>query len=185
MNKKYLYILLLFLSFISCEEIYNPHLKVVNNYLVIEAKLYADNAHNLVRLSKSKNVGTKSDYEKITNATVALINNWGEIIHANETDTAGTYRFDYLLDKNLNYYLKVETGGEEYISDYQPVPDEPSIDTLYSEPENFIYTTGTSNSTENITSYLESGCLLTLQITKQWAIIVFPAEKYISIFIQI
>ncbi len=152
MNKKYVYILLLFLSFISCEEIYNPHLKVVNNYLAIEAKLYSDNTHNIVRLYKSKNVGARSDYEKVSNASVSLINNWGEIIHAQETSTAGTYSFDYLVDKNLSYYLKVETGGEEYISDYQSVPDEPSIDTLYSDLENYIYTMGTSNSTENITS---------------------------------
>ena len=151
MEEKYLYILL-FVSLISCEEIYNPHLNTVDNNLVIEAKLFADNERNIVRLYKSKNIGVSSDYEKITNASVTLINNWGEIIHAHETDTAGTYSFDYRMDKSLRYYLKVEAEGEEYVSDYQSVPEEPSIDTVYYDEENYVFTVGTSNSTQNITS---------------------------------
>ncbi len=135
---------------IACEEIYNPHLKTVDNYLVIEAKLYANNQHNDIRLYKSKSFENTGDYERISGATVTLTDDKGETINAYETETVGTYDLNYMLDQNRSYYISVQTGGEEYQSEYQSVPEVPSIDTVYGAYGKYIYTQGTSNSADNI-----------------------------------
>ena len=150
MKKQIIYLSLLFLAITSCEEIYNPHLNVGDKYLVIEAKLYANNQHNQIRLYKSKSIEDTHDYERISGATITLTDDKGVIINAIETETAGTYSLDYMLDQNRSYYISVQTGGEDYQSEYQSVPEIPSIDTVYGAYGKYIYTRGTSNSTDNI-----------------------------------
>ena len=150
MAKHFLYILLILASIIACEEIYVPELENVDDLLVVEAILIADQTQNDIHLYKTLNFNSESNtYPAVTKAKVKLIDDKGVSTILTEVNN-GTYRFNGLLDKNRKYYLSIVSGNDAYISEVQTVPDIPDIDVVYAAYDTKTSTSGAVNSEEDV-----------------------------------
>ncbi|MBN2773864.1 MAG: DUF4249 domain-containing protein [Prolixibacteraceae bacterium] len=152
MKRKILYILIAVVTFLSCEEIYHPELNVNEDYLVVEAVLYDDNPNNYIYLYKSREFGNlSSTFKWISGAKVFLINELGTKTQA-WPNGAGNYRLEHELEKNHSYYLSIDIEGETYISSVQTIKEPPEIDSIYGQYIDKIYSEGSTNTTDNITT---------------------------------
>jgi len=154
MRKQLAYIVLFLLTIVACEEIYNPVLDDVDSLLVVEAILVSNQTTNYIHLSKSKSFSNYdivelNTYQPVSGATIYLVNQNNVKIKCTET-SAGNYTLNYQLIKGARYSLLLEVEGETYNSDWQVVPEDPVMDSVYSGLETKVITTGTANSTEDI-----------------------------------
>ena len=62
----------------------------------------------------------------------------------------GTYQLNYQLETNNMYSLYIEYAGDTYQSGLQAVPEEPVMDSVYTDFSIRVITTGASNSTDKI-----------------------------------
>ena len=152
MNKKLIYIVLLLIFIISCEEIYEPDLESVDDCLVVEAIFIANSSYNTVYLHKSTGFNDqKPEYEPVTGALVYLNDENGNFYECRE-DAPGAYGTDLTLEKEKSYNLLIKVGQEIYKSENESIPQIPALDSIYGEYITKISTTGAVNSTEDIIS---------------------------------
>ena len=148
--KRGIYILILVLGIVACEEIYRPDIDQVDNLLVVEAMVRTDKTENTIHLYRSKGFYDESYiYPKVTGAKVYLIDDSGSSTQCIET-SSGDYTLYETISPNAEYQLKIELDGDEYISDFQQVPTEPTLDEVYAERAYKVFEQGTINSSEDI-----------------------------------
>jgi hypothetical protein len=152
MKRKLIYIVVLLLACIACEEIYNPDIDSVDNVLVVEAILRADDDSNTIYLYKTLNYNTDEvTYPSVSGATVYLTDDEGTKIDCPES-SSGEYVLTGALDDDRSYQLNIELDGEVYISDAQSVPGVPYIDSVYGENAYDVSVDGTANNSSDIVS---------------------------------
>lgn len=135
MGKKFIYILLLITTCISCEEMYYADINDVDNYIVIEALVTNNQDQNFVKITKTLDFYDEDDAAPhIKNATVELIDEDGNSYWGEETST-GYFKINHSAVPGKNYKLTVVADTETYESDFQIMPPEPQIDSLYIEIE--------------------------------------------------
>jgi len=162
--KRLLYILMVLMLLISCEEIYHPDLDNVDDLLVVEAAIVANNPVNNIFLYYTKGFNeTDESYPSVGGATVYLLDDENNRIDCEEYNE-GTYELRETLDQERSYQLYIELNGELYVSEVQSVPDTPHIDTVYGEYINEVSIDGTASSTESINK--EYGIKLYADIAK-------------------
>ena len=123
--------LLLILSMVACEDIYDPKLGAVGDLLVVEARIVYGNPVNEVRLHKTiRFTDPVSLYPVVSGARVTLTDDRNRVIELPEADK-GRYRLMQNLDPERLYKLRIVHGGETYESDYEYVPGVPEIDSAY------------------------------------------------------
>ena len=150
MVKRLVYIVLLILAFVACEEIYRPKLENVGDFLVVEAVLVSNQEQNNIYLYKTLGYGGKDmSYPVVIGASVYLVDENDNQVRCDETNP-GTYRLNYKLNSGDAYHLYIEYAGEKYESGVQNVPETPAIDSVYAEYTTKTFTTGVSNSTDKI-----------------------------------
>lgn len=148
--KQGLYILILILTFVACEEIYNPKIDEVDNMLVVEAILRVDQQFNSINLYRSRGFNaTDESYPRVSGATVFLIDDEGSTLNFAES-TAGIYITNELLNPNRIYTLHINLDGEQYVSEAQEVPITPVIDTVYGERDYRVSVRGAANTADDI-----------------------------------
>jgi hypothetical protein len=122
---------LLFLLFIfSCESIYIAELDDVDSVLVADARLVYGR-QNQIFLYRSNGFNDGDHFEPV-NAIVQVQDDNGGTLNAIQ-DRPGVYLLNASLDPARKYRLHVIASGETYMSEYEPVPDEPRIDSAYIE----------------------------------------------------
>lgn len=163
--KRSTYILMILLGIVACEEIYRPDIDDVDDLLVVEAILRTDKTDNAIRLFRSKGFyDNRDNYTAVTGANVSIVTDAGETIQCSPS-VAGTYTFSGNLSSDYQYQLKISLGRDEYISDFQQVPDKPVLDSVYGERGYNIYIDGTANNSEDIVN--EYGVQLYSDIIQQ------------------
>ncbi|MDX8338818.1 DUF4249 domain-containing protein [Draconibacterium sp. IB214405] len=141
---------LLFILLTGCEDIYRPDIDEVDNVLVADARISADNDLNYVYLYES--VGyyeNASSGPAVTDATVSLIDNDGfeyQLPHYSH----GQYVLNLDINPDKQYHLKIEYNGDVYESEYEQVPQKPSMDTVYGEEETLVQLEGGENDVDNV-----------------------------------
>ncbi|WP_319501126.1 DUF4249 domain-containing protein [uncultured Draconibacterium sp.] len=144
------YSFLLCILLAGCEDVYRPDIDVVDNVLVADARIAADQPVNYIHLYESvayyDNVGTGP---AVTNANVRLVDNNGSELELPHY-SGGRYRLNKILDPNLQYKLKIEYLGEEYESSFEEVPQKPSIDSVYGFEEVEIRQESGDNDVDNV-----------------------------------
>lgn len=118
--------------FTACKDAYNPHLKNANyNYLVVEGNIIAGNDSTIIHLTTTSIINDTSKAQPETNATIMVESKAGDKYSLIE-QSAGVYSAPPL---NINpvekYRLHIFTAnGKEYASDFEPVIQTPSIDSV-------------------------------------------------------
>lgn len=148
--KQGLYILILILTIVACEEIYNPKIDEVDNMLVVEAILRIDQQLNTINLYRSRGFNnTDESYPRVSGATVFLTDDRGGTLNFAES-TPGVYITNEFLDTDRIYTLNITLDGEHYVSEAQQVPGTPVLDSVYGEFVEKVSVEGTANSSEDI-----------------------------------
>jgi len=137
MRKRLIYLVLIVSLFVSCEEIYNPDLKIVPGTLVVESRVTNNPKQNFVRLSKTSDFYSKDPQEKITNARVDLVQVTGTNLRPIETpiksteNSPGFYEFQNVPVSGRKYKLRIMIGQDIFESNLEVMPPIPTIDSLY------------------------------------------------------
>jgi len=116
--------------FVSCEEYYKPDLEEVPGLLVVESRLTNDPKQNFVKLSTARGFYSTSPVDWIRVSSVELIEAYGQVIKASETDP-GYYTFEYTPVPGKTYILRISYQDDVYESDPVLMPPLPTLDTLY------------------------------------------------------
>ena len=144
------YSFLLFILLSGCEDVYRPDIEEVDNVLVIDARISADEAFNFVHLYESvAYYDNASTGPAVTNADVRLIDSNGNeyvLPHYSE----GQYGLNQTLDRDLQYKLKIDYRGDVYESSFEKVPEKLSIDSVYGFEEVEIRHESGDNDIDNI-----------------------------------
>jgi len=116
----------------SCKKPFTPTLDQSGNnrYLVVEGQITGTDS-TFIRLSRTKKVDTSKTILAETNAVVTIESDANITIPLAEIKP-GTYAAPpFNLDAAHNYRLRIKTSvGKEYVSDYVPVKNSPSIDSV-------------------------------------------------------
>ncbi|WP_321376338.1 DUF4249 domain-containing protein [uncultured Draconibacterium sp.] len=149
MKHIFTYGFLLFILLAGCEDIYRPDIDEVDNVLVADARISADENINYINLYES--VGyyeNASTGPAVTTATVTLIDNNGEA-HQLPHYSQGQYVLNLTIDPEKQYKLKIEYDGDVYESTFEQVPQKPSLDTVYGIEETLVQLAGGDNDVDN------------------------------------
>jgi len=130
MQPKLLYLALIVLLFVSCEDYYKPDLEIVPGLLVVESHLTNDPNQNFVRLSMTRNFYSTDAVEKIIGAKVDLIEVGGQTSRAIE-NSIGYFTFTKTPIPGKKYILRISYQKDTYESEAVIMPPLPTIDTLY------------------------------------------------------
>ncbi len=150
MRKRLVHIIFILLTVVACEEIYNPVLDNVDNLLVVEAIFTSNKTTNNIYLYKTLGFSTELDsYSAVSGANVYLVDE-NQVKTSCYESVAGDYVLNLQLQQGAKYYLWIESENETYKSDWQEVPEDPVMDSIYADFENKTSTRGTANSTDNI-----------------------------------
>lgn len=129
MNK--LIIVAVFFMVTGCKERFlSPVPKVPSGYLVVEGVVNNGGVETNIMLSRTTNLG-ENRTQKETGAVVRIeSNNNTSFLLAENAE--GNYNINNVqLDTSLEYRLAITTSNnEEYISDYEPVRNNPPIDSI-------------------------------------------------------
>lgn len=150
MRYLFTYGFLLFILLTGCEDIYRPDIDKVDNVLVADARISADTSINYIHLYESLGYyDNASAGPDVTNANVSLIDNDGDeylMPHYAE----GQYELNLHIDANKQYKLKIEYNGDVFESDFEQVPQKPSLDTVYGVEETLVELVGGENDVDNV-----------------------------------
>lgn len=129
MREKFVYILLIALTFVSCEEYYTPELDSAQSMLVVESHMTNDPTQNFVRLTMTQPFYS-GVADKVTGAKVEFISVGAETTRGIES-SQGYYTFSQIPVPGKKYLLRITHQKDLYESDVVIMPPLPSIDSLY------------------------------------------------------
>lgn len=124
-----LWIIILLLTFISCEEVVNLDLKESGPRDVIDASI-TEGSPCFVLLTKSQGFNNNSPYERIRGATVVLSDNKGNKETLKESREKGLYVSLMTGVTGRTYELNVSVGDEVYTAE-STIPKAVPIDSIY------------------------------------------------------
>ncbi len=130
MRRIHKYYLLLLLFAFSCESVYVAELDEVGSVLVADARLIYGR-QNQIFLNRSKGFNEDGIFEPV-NAIVQVQDDKGETLNTIQ-DKPGIYLLNAALDSSRKYRLHIIANDETYVSEFEPVPEEPRIDSAYLE----------------------------------------------------
>lgn len=130
MQQGRMYLALIVLLFVSCEDYYKPDLEVIPELLVVESHLTNDPGQNFVKLGMTRNFYSTEPVEKIIGARVDLIEVGGQTILAAESGT-GYFTFAKTPVPGKKYILRIVYKKNTYESEAVIMPPLPTIDSLY------------------------------------------------------
>lgn len=150
MDKVLKYYLIGFLFLAACESIYTPELDMVENVLVVDARLVAGDYGNQIILKWSKGFNEDGRFDPVMNARVTITDSMERVFLTNE-NSPGIYTLTEQLGNSGKYKLNITVGNDIYISEFETVPPVPDIDTLYNEhAEQWIQPGGETNANDFI-----------------------------------
>ncbi|HRN58569.1 MAG TPA: DUF4249 family protein, partial [Agriterribacter sp.] len=121
----------------SCEKVIDVALKDSEKQYVIEGTVTNRPGDCTVRVSKTKQFGDNNDFEGITNASVSVTDNNGNVTTLTEAAT-GVYRSAALTALAGNTYtLNVHISGETFTASCT-MPFMVGMDSLYIQEESFF-----------------------------------------------
>ncbi|MFV0535801.1 MAG: DUF4249 domain-containing protein [Dysgonomonas sp.] len=124
-----LWIIILLLSFISCEEVINIDLKESEPKLVIDANI-TDSSPCIITLTESQGFYSDDPYTRISGATIELSDNKGYKEIVRETKDKGIYMSMIAGKTGRTYALNISINKEMYEAQ-ATIPKAVSIDSLY------------------------------------------------------
>ncbi|MFT4221494.1 DUF4249 domain-containing protein [Dysgonomonas sp.] len=124
-----LWIIILLLSFISCEEVINIDLKESEPRLVIDANI-TDSSPCIIALTESQGFNSNKPYTRISGAIIELYDNMGNKEIIRETKDKGIYMSLMAGKTGRTYTLNISIEKEKYEAK-ATIPKAVPIDSLY------------------------------------------------------
>ncbi len=123
------------LLFSACRDIYEPELKVQQNFTVVEGLITDEEGPHRIRLSKSSVFGDQANPEPIRDARVLLTNSHNDTISLLEASPGAYYTpQEFKGVPGETYVLHIEkNNGTLYRSDPQEMRQPLQKDTVYGE----------------------------------------------------
>jgi hypothetical protein len=150
MKKLLIIALIINFGFTSCEDIYRPELDVMEDLLVVEARIVHGQSENTVKIYKTVNFNSPDiRYPVVDDAEVKLVDETGSTISLNPAGQ-GTYQLAVLLTAGQRYKLVIEAEGDTYESAFQDVPKAAVIDSVYLAHTEKLVPVGTDASAHNL-----------------------------------
>ncbi len=137
MKKIILYGFLFLGMFTACEDIYTPEIDVIDNMLVVDARIVSGQSGNVIKMHETRGFNEQSGYFKLTGPLVSIISSNGTVTVL-DTVRKGSTNVSMNFEPDIQYKLKIEYKGETYESAFEPVPAIPQIDTVYGIPKTEI-----------------------------------------------
>ena len=123
-------LLLMVVSFVvsACLDEYNPP-EIVNNNSILVVEGNITDTETQVRLTQTSNLGDKETLP-VTNAVVRLENESGSFQFNLQPEGEGFYRAVTSLNQNDKYRIRIQTQGDEYVSEFLSLMLTPPIDNV-------------------------------------------------------
>jgi len=132
MRQELNYLLMLFILFVSCEQIYQPDLENEGGQLVVEARITNEPAKNFVHLTQTRNFNDRVPLTDVSGAKVELIEIQGSKIQSTES-SPGFYIFNSVPVSGKNYFLRIGILSDVYESAEVTMPALPTITNFHTE----------------------------------------------------
>jgi len=133
MNKTFLFIVIIVITFSSCRVPYDPDIEADQEILVVDAFLTNHTGASYVKLSTAIPYDSAKNYPSVRNATVSLIDENHNSIPFSET-SAGYYEpgTTFAGEINLAYKLNVlMPNGDIYVSQFETIPEDMEPVSVY------------------------------------------------------
>jgi hypothetical protein len=124
-----LWIIILLLSFISCEEVIDIDLEESEPRIVIDANI-TDSSPCFIMLTESQGFNNNKPYRRISGAAIELSDDRGNKETVKETKEKGIYMSLMTGRTGRTYTLNVSAGGQKYEAK-AAIPEAVPIDSLY------------------------------------------------------
>lgn len=180
MRKLLIIPLVIALFIFGCEDIYDPGIESVEPLLVVEARIIYGNIYNEVRLYKTIRFNDPANhFPPASEALVTLTDDRNSVIILPE-GLDGRYRLMQNLDPRRRYRLKIVYDGETYESEYEFIPELPSIDSVYVVPATKLIETGNDESARNLRKALGSQLYIDIKGTGSESHFRFTGRKIVQ-----
>jgi hypothetical protein len=128
---RHIYKILFGVLLLGCKKPYNPPaISSPNSYLVVEGVINSGSDSTFIKLSRTVNIAAANATTPLSGAVVTVQGDQNTSYPLREA-TPGTYVSAGLnLDNTHSYRLNINTGAEQYASDYVPVLNSPPIDSV-------------------------------------------------------
>lgn len=133
LNFKYLLIIFLAVSVVSCKKLYSPPaITSPGTYLVVEGTLSGAGDGTTIKLSRTVNLADSISSTPELNALVSVQSDHNENFQLSETSNGNYVIYNLTLNALNKYKLVIKTAdNKQYYSDYVPVLNSPPIDSVY------------------------------------------------------
>jgi hypothetical protein len=143
--------------FAACRKPYTPNvISTSNSYLVVEGVINSGADSTIIRLSKTVKLTAHDTSTAVSNAVVTIEGESGGKYGLQQPYPAdGSYYIVGLnLDNTKKYRLRISTGDNEYVSDYEVVKQNPPIDSVsYKIAGNGLHLFASTHDPKNNTKY--------------------------------
>ena len=153
--KKSKEVLVLILSVMGCRKPYTPPASsTAGSYLVVEGVINAGADSTFIKLSQTVSLSDSVTANPVLHATLTVESDQNAIYPLTETSN-GFYAAKGLnLDNTRKYRLRIQTNGDQYLSDFAPVVNAPAIDTItYHIQSNGVQLFASTHDPKNNTHY--------------------------------
>lgn len=131
--KKALIYIVVWLTMLGCEDVYRPEIMDIAEFPVIEARITNNPAFNYIIISRTTKFTDQLTFNPVSDAKVEIMKEDGTFYPATPT-TAGYYSFNYALEPQKRYKLRIIFDDELYESNWETLPPLPAIEKFYVEP---------------------------------------------------
>jgi len=119
-------------SFISCVKPYNPPaITAPGTYLVVEGVINSGSDSTFITLSHTVSLSSGTAVNPVLNAVVSVQNDQNVVFPLTPAANGRYVSAGLNLSSAHKYRLSINTGNEQYYSDYVPVLNSPPIDSVY------------------------------------------------------
>lgn len=142
---------LLFVGLIwACEDVYVPEIDDVGSVIVADARIVFGANNNYIALTQSNGFNDNfNEYPAVANCKVHVIDNLGQEFELTEHET-GKFYVNFELNPDKQYKVLIEQGENIFESDFEQVPPEPTLDTVYGIAETIDVISGGESDADNI-----------------------------------
>ncbi|MBW6478181.1 MAG: DUF4249 domain-containing protein [Bacteroidales bacterium] len=132
-KSKIIILMMILTGIFSCQEIFEPQLNVDRQYMVVDGMITNDYGPHYIRLFYTKPLTDIDAYNMVTDATVDILDNQGNVVRLLEINK-GIYETpsDFKGEVGVEYILDIITDdGAHFQSDPQILPQPVVLDSLY------------------------------------------------------
>jgi len=145
----------LLLSLLCCRKPYNPPaIASPRSYLVVEGVINSGSDSTFIKLSQTVSLSSTVTVNPVLHAVLTVESDQNAIYPLTETSNGYYASAGLNLDNTRQYRLRIQTNGEQYLSDFVPVVNSPAIDTVsYNIQSNGVQLNASTHDPKNNTHY--------------------------------